>query len=86
MDDEQGEQSSLVREAINLFTFLGRTQELLVKPIRTADKFEKVLWFSGLPEHVAVHSAHRIEMLDADAPFLSSTACRNWIPRPSRRG
>ncbi|MGH3440305.1 MAG: AAA domain-containing protein, partial [Sciscionella sp.] len=71
MGDEQNEQVSLVRKAVNLFTFLGRTQELLVKPVRTADKFEEVMWFSDLPEHPAVHSAHRLAGLDADAPLLA---------------
>ena len=61
----------LVRRAVNLFTFLSRTQQLLVKPVRTVDKFEQALWFGDVPEHNAIRSAHRIAELDADAPLLT---------------
>jgi len=60
----------LVRKAVNLSTYLGPTQQLLVRPVRTADKFEKALWLSDLPEHPAVHSAHRAANPDADSPVL----------------
>src|SRR6202022_790774 len=56
---QESDLPGLVRKAVNLFTFLGRTQQLLVKPVRTVDKFEKALWLGDLPEHPAVHSAHR---------------------------
>lgn len=36
-----------------LFTFLGRTQELLVRPVRTVSGFDKVMWFGDLPDHEA---------------------------------
>jgi very-short-patch-repair endonuclease len=80
--DEQTHQSRLVRKAINLFTFLGRTQELLVKPVRTVDKFEKVMWFSDLPEHRAIHSAHRTATFDADAPILAVDRVPKLDPPP----
>ena len=41
--EHESDSAGLVRKAVNLFTFLGRTQQLLVKPVRTVDKFEKVL-------------------------------------------
>jgi very-short-patch-repair endonuclease len=69
--EQDSEQAALVRKAVNLFTFLGRAQQLLVKPIRTVDRFEKVIWFGNLPDHLAVHSAHRIAELNADAPLLA---------------
>src|ERR1700722_373283 len=61
----------LLRKAVHLFTFLGRTQQLLVKPVRTVDKFEKTLWLGDLPENPAVHSAHRAANRDADWPPLA---------------
>lgn len=69
--EEDSAEGHLLRKAINLFTFLGHTQKLLVKPIRTVDKFEKVLWFGNLPDHSAIHSAHRIACLDVEAPLLA---------------
>lgn len=69
--EEDSNESTLLRKAINLFTFLGRTQQLLVKPVRTVDKYEKVVWFGQLPDHNAIRSAHRASALDADAPILS---------------
>jgi very-short-patch-repair endonuclease len=69
--EQDSEQAVLVRKAVNLFTFLGRAQQLLVKPIRTVDKFEKAIWFGALPDHSAVHSAHRVAELEADAPLLA---------------
>jgi hypothetical protein len=57
--ENDADSAGLVRKAVNLFSFLGRTQQLLVRPVRTVDKFENALWFGGLPEHQAVHSAHR---------------------------
>ncbi|MEI8083811.1 MAG: ATP-binding protein IstB, partial [Actinomycetes bacterium] len=73
MAEIEGEtaEARLLRKAINLFTFLGRTQELLVKPIRTVDRFEKAIWFGALPEHRAVRSAHRTASPDAEAPLLA---------------
>ena len=68
---QESDLSGLVRKAVNLFTFLGRTQQLLVKPIRTVDKFEKALWLGDLPERPAVHSAHRAANPDADSPLLA---------------
>lgn len=62
--------AGLLRKAINLFTFLGRTQELLVKPVRTVDRFEKAIWFGALPDHPAIRSAHVTHSPDADAPLL----------------
>lgn len=63
-------EAGLLRRAINLFTFLGRTQEMLVKPIRTVDRFEKAMWFGALPEHPAIGSAHLTHSPDAEAPLL----------------
>jgi very-short-patch-repair endonuclease len=69
--EHESDSAGLVRKAVNLFTFLGRTQQLLVKPVRTVDKFEKVLWFGDLPEHLAVHSANRAANPDVDSPLLA---------------
>lgn len=69
--EHETDNERLVRRAVNLFTFLSRTQQLLVKPIRTVDKFEQTLWFGDLPEHGAIHSAHRVAELDADMPLLT---------------
>ena len=70
IEDDSAE-SGLLRKAVNLFTFLGRTQQLLVKPVRTADKYEKLLWFGQLPDHTAVRSAHRVTSPDPEAPILA---------------
>lgn len=69
--EQETDNERLVRRAVNLFTFLGQAQKLLVKPVRTVDGFEQALWFGDLPEHEAVRSAHRVAELDADAPLLS---------------
>jgi very-short-patch-repair endonuclease len=68
---QESDLPGLVRKAVNLFTFLGRTQQLLVKPVRTVDKFEKALWFGDLPDHPSVHSAHRAANPDVDSPQLA---------------
>lgn len=60
----------LVRKAVNLFTFLGSTQRLLIKPVHTVDKFDQVIWFADLPDHSAVRSAHRTANLDQETPLL----------------
>ncbi|MGA5464440.1 hypothetical protein [Mycobacterium sp. NPDC050041] len=60
----------LVRKAVNLFTFLGRTQELLVKPIRSVTGFEDVIWFRDMPTHPAVRSRARLSNLAAEEPLL----------------
>ncbi|WP_236981477.1 MULTISPECIES: AAA domain-containing protein [Mycobacterium] len=69
--EQESDNERLVRRAVNLFTFLSRTQQLLVKPIRTVDGFEQVLWFDDLPEHEAIRSAHRVAELDVDSPLLT---------------
>jgi hypothetical protein len=80
--EHESDSAGLVRKAVNLFTFLGRTQQLLVKPVRTVDKFEKVLWFGDLPEHLAVHSANRAANPDADSPLLAMDGCPLIRPLP----
>jgi very-short-patch-repair endonuclease len=74
--------AELIRKAINLFTFLGRTQQLLVKPIRTVERFEKVLWLGDLPTHPAVQSTHRMANPDASAPLLSIDRVPKVDPPP----
>lgn len=69
--EQEADQAGLVRKAINLFTFLMRTQQQLLKPLRNADKYERLLWFGDLPEHSAVHPAHRVANLEADMPLLA---------------
>ena len=69
--EHETDNERLVRRAVNLFTFLSRTQQLLVKPIRTVDKFEQALWFGNLPDHQAIRSAHRIAELEPDTPLLT---------------
>lgn len=61
----------LLRKAINLFTFLGKTQQLLVRPVRNVSGFDKVMWFGDLPDHEAIWSAHRVAALELDAPLLT---------------
>lgn len=68
--DQQSDMGGLVRKAVNLRTFLGRTQELLVKPIRTVSGFEETLWFSDLPIHSAVRSRHATANADPEEPLL----------------
>ncbi len=68
---QETDSENLVRRAVNLFTFLSRAQQLLVKPVRTVDKFEHAMWFADLPEHEAIWSAHRTAELDADRPLLT---------------
>ena len=55
--EQETQNERLVRRAVNLFTFLGRTQQLLVKPVRTVDKFEAAMWFADLPDHEATDEA-----------------------------
>ena len=80
--EHESDSAGLVRKAVNLFTFLGSTQQLLVKPVRTVDKFEKVLWFGDLPEHLAVHSANRAANPDADSPLLAMDRVPKLDPPP----
>jgi very-short-patch-repair endonuclease/DNA polymerase III delta prime subunit len=68
--DQQSDEGGLVRKAVNLFTFLGRTQQLMVKPVRTVDGFEEAVWFSKLPDHAAVRGRHRGTILEAEEPLL----------------
>lgn len=70
-ETEETVEGRLLRKAINLFTFLGRSQQLLVKPVRTADKYEKVMWFGELPDNPAIQSAHRAASPNAEAPLLA---------------
>ena len=66
----QKDEQNLVRRAVNLFKFLGQAQQLLVKPIRTVDRFEEVLWFGDLPDHGSIESRHRAANPEVDAPLL----------------
>lgn len=68
--DKQLGEGDLVRKAVNLFTFLGRTQQLLVKPLRTVDGFEEAVWFSSLPAHPAVRGRHGGGALEPEEPLL----------------
>ncbi|MHC9290821.1 AAA domain-containing protein [Mycobacterium sp. LTG2003] len=79
---QETDNERLVRRAVNLFTFLGRTQQLLVKPVRTVDKFEAAMWFGDLPDHEAVHSAHRVAELTPDAPLLTVDRVAKLDPPP----
>ena len=79
---QESDLPGLVRKAVNLFTFLGRTQQLLVKPVRTVDKFERALWLGDLPEHPAVHSAHRAANPDVDSPLLAIGRVPKLDPPP----
>lgn len=67
----------LVRRAVDLFTFLGKSQGLLERPVRVVDKYEEVVWFGDLPDHSAIQSAHRIAALTSDAPLLVA----NRVPK-----
>jgi very-short-patch-repair endonuclease len=80
--EHESDQAGLLRKAVNLFTFLGQAQKLLVKPVRTVDKFEKVIWLGDLPEHSAVRSAHRVANPDVDAPLLVMDRVPKTDPPP----
>lgn len=80
--DQQSDVDVLVRKAVNLFTFLGRTQELLVKPIRTVAGFEEVVWFDDMPTHPAVRSRHSLSNLDAEEPLLQVDRVPRLDPPP----
>lgn len=67
----------LVRRAVDLFTFLGRSQQLLDRPVRLVDKYDEVVWFGDLPDHSAIQSAHRIAALTSEAPLLVA----NRVPK-----
>lgn len=54
-------QGAAVDRAVRLFEFLARSQQLKSNPSRTTDSYESVLWFSQLPDHPAIRSAHRTE-------------------------
>ncbi|GGU67319.1 hypothetical protein GCM10010178_68920 [Lentzea flava] len=54
-----GPQGTAVDQAVRLFQFLARSQQLKSNPPRTTDSHEPVLWFGDLPEHAAIRSAHR---------------------------
>jgi len=71
VDVEDSERSALVEKAIKLFTFLGRSQELLAKPVRQVNAYEKVVWFGDLPEHPALTWGNRTAEPDPDQPLLS---------------
>ncbi|OBB19763.1 ATP-binding protein IstB [Mycolicibacterium setense] len=75
----------MVRRAVNLFTFLGRAQQLLVKPVRAVDKFEDAMWFADLPDHEAIRSAHRFAELEPDAPLLTVDRVAKLDPPPLPR-
>src|SRR4051794_40526050 len=81
--EHDADQTGLLRKAVNLFTFLGRTQQLLVTPVRVVDKFEKVIWFGDMPDHPAVSSAHRVANLELDAPLLVMNRVPNTDPPPT---
>ncbi|KUI17020.1 ATP-binding protein IstB [Mycobacterium lehmannii] len=70
LNENDSDGVDLVRKAVNLFTFLGSTQRLLIKPVYTVDKFEHVMWFADLPDHAAVRSAHRTANPEPDSPLL----------------
>lgn len=78
--DEENER--LVRRAVNLFTFLSRSQQLMVRPVRAVDRFEQALWFGDLPDHAAIRSAHRIAELDPEAPLLVVDRVAKLDPPP----
>src|SRR5262245_39068673 len=80
--ERESDPAGLVRKAVSLFTFLGRTQQLLVKPVTSVDRFEKAIWFGDLPEHSGVHSAHRLANLDGDAPLLAVERVPKSDPPP----
>lgn len=66
------EVSARVADAIKLFTFLGRAQELLAKPVRHVTAYEEVTWLGDLPDHPALNSAHRLTDLTSDQPLLTA--------------
>lgn len=61
MADNKAASGSHVRvdRAVRLFRFLARSQQLKSNSPRTTDSYDSVLWLDQLPEHEAIHSAHR---------------------------
>lgn len=52
----------LVDQAVRLFEFLARTQQLKTSSPRTVDSYQRegsILWLGDLPDHPAVLAAHR---------------------------
>ncbi len=80
--EEEAADKQLLKKAIDLFTFLGSAQQLLAKPMRTIDQYEKVLWLGGLPSHPAIDSAHRTAAPDADSPILTIQRVPRLDPPP----
>jgi very-short-patch-repair endonuclease len=52
---------------IRLFRFLSQLKQLATVPIRDLSKYEKVLWFSGIPQDHGIHSIAESGDLEADA-------------------
>lgn len=82
MNENDSDGVDLVRMAVNLFTFLGSTQRLLIKPVHTVDQFEQVMWFADLPHHPAVRSAHRTANFEPDDPLLEVDRVVKLDPPP----
>lgn len=80
--EQETDNESLVRRAVNLFTFLGQAQKLQVKPVRTVSGFEQAMWFADLPEHEAIRSAHRVAELEPEAPLLAIDRVAKLNPPP----
>ncbi|MGX7827360.1 AAA domain-containing protein [Actinokineospora sp. 24-640] len=72
--------STLVDRAKRLFQFLARAQQQRTKPTRIVSKYEKVVWWSALPDHPAVQ---RHVAPGADDPILSvARLIRQDVPQP----
>lgn len=69
--EQESADKLLLKKAIDLFTFLGQAQQLLAKPARTTDQYEKVMWLGSLPDHAAIASAHRSAVLESDSPIMT---------------
>jgi very-short-patch-repair endonuclease len=77
--DDQQKHDRLAR-ARSLFEFLGRAQQLKTAPVRSTESYHTVLWFSDLPEHRAVSSAHRSSDLDPAAPLFTLDRIPRFSP------
>jgi len=79
-DEAPGPSSSgdtLADRGRRLFEFLAQAQLLKTKPPLTTDAYlhdGSVLWMRGLPEHLAVRSAHLSPNQSPNSPYLSLSA------------
>lgn len=61
----------LVKKAIQLFTFLGRAQQMRERPIYDSSNFEECFWLSEIPSHAALEIFQPNDATTSDEPLLT---------------